>query len=417
MKKAQELINRMIDTNLKLEEKGVTPVSICLQAEAGIGKTSVVQQIAKDRGMQCIKLNLSQLEEVGDLIGYPQVEYECQVGKVVKDKEGKATIKVMPDTVWLNAKQMESSIPNIKYRQTGKTRMGYAKPSWAPEYDENGTIFLVDDFTRATSQLLNALMDLIWEHKYVSWSLPAKTTTVLTSNPDNGNYNVTAIDTAVSTRFLAYDVSFDIDSWMKWAEKRGVDGRCINFVAAYHESLFNTDDEGNSICNPRSFTMFSDAISDIKDWNSSDSLSLIKLIAKGCFKDEGDKFSNMFSAFIRSNMHQLVQPKDMLLGAWSTVKDTLEKTVYDGNTYRADIASLLERRFTNYVNVWLDGDGKTPIKTVQDRILNFIDNQKNGGKILFSKDLFYHMVKEITSDHKSQTNKLLFEPKIAKMIS
>ena len=352
------------------------------------------------------------------LIGFPQIEYECQIAKKVKDAEGNTKLHIMPGTVWMNAKQLDSTDKSIAIRQTGKTRMGYAKPGWVPEYNEHGNIILADDYVRANPQLLQACMDLILEQKYVSWTLPKKTTVILTNNPDDGTSNVNSLDEAQRTRFLNFDVAWDENAWMQWAEKAKVDGRCINFVASYSNELFNADEEGNRICNPRSFVMFADMISGVKDWDNAESLNFISTIAKGCFKDEGSKFSQMFAAFLRNKMHLLIQPKDMLLGGWDRVKSTLEAALYDSTgQYRPDIASLLERRFANYVGAWLESDEKTPIAKVKDRILEFMDNEEKGGKRLFTKDLYYHMLKSITSEHKTQTNKLLFEPKIAKALA
>lgn len=417
MGQVKNLINYTIDNNLKLEESGKTPIAISIEASAGIGKTSIVRQIAEERNMGFVKLNVGQLEEPGDIIGFPQVEYECQIGKLVTDSDGNKKIKLMPGTVWLNAKQVDSPEAGIKYRKTGKTRMGYAKPAWVPEYNANGTILYLDDYVRGNQQLLQACMDLILEQRYVSWSLPEKTTIVLSNNPDDGNYNVNSLDEAQRTRFLNFSVAWDESAWCKWAEKAGIDGRCINFVMTYAGELFNADGEGNRICNPRSFVMFANMISGIKDWDTSDSLNFISTIAKGCFKDDG-RFSSMFTTFIRNKMHLLIQPKDMLLGSWDRIKGLLESTLYDSNgAYRPDIASILERRFSNYVCAWLGSDEKTPISKVKDRILDFVDNENNGGKKLFSKDLFHHMLKIITSDHKNQTNKLMFEPKIAQLIA
>ncbi len=419
MTEVKDLLNYTIDNNKVLEdEMHITPIGIAFQADAGIGKTSVVKQVAEERNMGFTKINVAQMDEVGDIIGYPITEYECQIAKKVKDADGNVKAQILPNKVWLTGKQIDSYDKNTLIRQTGKTRMSYAKPAWVPEYNENGNILLLDDYTRGTKSITQALMDLIWEHKYISWTLPKHTTVVLTTNPDNGNYNVIGQDEAEQTRYLLYDVMFDLDAWARWAEKENVDGRCINFVLSYHEQLFNADADGNRICNPRSFVMFTNMIRSIKNWDTPESLSFINTISKGCFKDEGGKFSSMFNLFIRNKMHLLVQPKEMLLDGWNTAKDKLENTLYDSDgKYRPDIASLLERRFINYVNSWLDSPEKTPVSTITNRLIDFIDNEEKGGKMLFSKDLIYHMVKSITSDHKNQTNKLLFEPKIAMIIS
>ncbi len=418
MSEVKRLVNYTIDNNLKLQEDGKMPVAISLEAAAGIGKTSILEQVAKERGMTFSKISLHEMDEAGDLLGYPQKEYECQVAKSVKDKDGNVKMQIFPGTVWLNEKQLDSKDKGTAIRQTGKTRMGYAKPAWVPEYNENGTLCVLDDYVRANPQLLQSAMELVLTQRYTSWSLPKKTTICLTNNPDSGEYNVNSLDEAQKSRFLNFDVAFSRDAWAAWAEQENIDGRCINFVLSYSDELFNADDNGNRICNPRSFVMFANMISGIADWDDAENLSFISTISQGCFKDEGGRFSKMFTAFLRNKMHLLIQPKDMLLGGWDRVKTVLEEAMYDSNgQFRADISSLLERRFTNYVNVWLDSDDKTPIATVKDRILKFIENGEDGGKRLFSRDLFYHMIKNITASHKAQTNKLLFEPKIAQIIS
>lgn len=417
MGKVKDLLNYTIDNNLALEEKGKAPIAVSLEAPAGIGKTSVIEQVAKERGMQFVKLSLSQVEETGDIIGFPLKEYECQTACPVRQPDGTSKMQIAPGSVWLNEKQLDQPRKGVLYRQTGRTRMGYAKPAWVPEYNENGTLCLLDDYVRATPQILQACMELILTQKYISWSLPKKTTIILSNNPDSNEYNVSSLDEAQKTRFLNFEVAFDLDAWAEWAEKSGLDGRCINFVLNYSGELFNANADGDRICNPRSFCMFADMISGVKDWDDADNLNFISMLARGCFKDDKGKFAAMFASFIRNKMHLLIQPKEVLLGQWETVKDKLEKTLYDGDQYRPDIASIISRRFVNYVSMWLGSEEAHPIATVKNRILDFIDNPEKGGKTLFTKDLLYYIVKTITSSHKSQTGKLLFEPKIAAEIS
>lgn len=417
MDEVKNLVNYTIDNNLKLQEAGKMPIAISLEATAGIGKTSIIQQIAAERNMTLTKLNLAELDEPGDLIGFPAIEYECQVCVPVKDANGQVKAKVLPDTVWINAKQMENPPIGQKYRHTGKTRMGYAKPAWVPEYNDNGTIVLFDDYVRASQQLLQATMTLILNQSYISWSLPKKTTIVLTNNPDDGTSNVNSLDEAQRTRFMNFEIEWSKTAWSKWAEAYGMDNRCINFVMSFADEIFEADQAGNHICNPRSFSMFANMIAGIEDWDDVESLDFINTIAKGCFKDESGRFSKMFTTFLRNKMHLLISPKQMLLDDWTKVRPVLEQTMYDQNgLYRADLATLLERRFTNYVDVWLDSSEQTPISKVKERILDFV-NANNSGKKLFSPDLFHHMIKNITANHRNQTNKLLFEPEIAKLLS
>lgn len=183
------IFNYLLDNNKQLEEEGLSPIAVGLEGEAGLGKTSVIEQVADKRGMTYCKLSLSQLEEVGDLVGYPQKEVLLRR----KDKEGNIKSKWYPES-------MISKVPaNIQVTST--TRMSYAPPAWVPrEENPNGLILLLDDFSRANPLFMQATMELINTASYISWKLPKNTTVVLTSNPDDGSYSVSSLDTAQKTQ-------------------------------------------------------------------------------------------------------------------------------------------------------------------------------------------------------------------------
>ena len=69
-------------------------------------------------------------------------------------------------------------------------------------------------------------MSLIDRQSYVSWKLPKGWTIILSTNPDDGNYQVTSLDVAQATRFSTINLKFDIECWMRYAEELGVDTRC-----------------------------------------------------------------------------------------------------------------------------------------------------------------------------------------------
>lgn len=62
----KNIINYTIDNNEELAKNGKKRIAINIVGEKGIGKTSLLEQIAKERGMTYTKLNVSQLDEVGD---------------------------------------------------------------------------------------------------------------------------------------------------------------------------------------------------------------------------------------------------------------------------------------------------------------------------------------------------------------
>ena len=132
-----DVFNYLLDNNKQLQEKGLTPIAIGLEGAAGIGKTSLIQQVAEKRGMTLCKLNLAQLEEVGDLVGFPQKEVLLQW----KTKDGQTKTKWWPESL---LKQVPQNVI-----VTNHTRMGYATPAWLPrEENPNGCILALDDYTR-----------------------------------------------------------------------------------------------------------------------------------------------------------------------------------------------------------------------------------------------------------------------------
>ena len=158
------------------------------------------------------------------LIGLPIKEYEAQLFKPKKEEDGTVT-RVPAKVVW-GTEQVFKSMNPKSYQFTGNTRTGYAKPAWVPSYNEKGNLVVLDDYSRAVPIFLNAMMDLIKDQEYVSWKFPEKTFICLTTNPDNGVYNVSASDPAQQRRYFTFNMEFNLDDWSAWAEKAGIDGPC-----------------------------------------------------------------------------------------------------------------------------------------------------------------------------------------------
>lgn len=176
-------LDYLIDNNRRLVDGGDTPISVCLEGEAGLGKTAIVQQLAEAKGMTFVKINLAQLEEPAELVGFPYKEY-----KVIIDGNEQ----------WVPADMLKAM--NSGFTITKESRMSYAVPAWVPrDFNPNGTMLVLDDFSRANSLIIQAVMEIINTGSYVSWNLPKYTNIVLTSNPDNGAYTVTGLDDAVKS--------------------------------------------------------------------------------------------------------------------------------------------------------------------------------------------------------------------------
>lgn len=186
----KKILNYLIDNNRKLVDEGKYPLTVGCEGLAGVGKTSIIEQVAKERGMTYVKVSLSQCEEIGDISGFPLKQYKVQ------ELNENGTIK---EEKWVSHDLISTyfNLPCESYRITNETQMGYAAPSWVPrEENPNGILVTLDDFNRANSLIMNCIMELVCTGKYMTWELPKYTTLVLSSNPDNSDFNVTSLDSA-----------------------------------------------------------------------------------------------------------------------------------------------------------------------------------------------------------------------------
>ena len=381
---AEELkgfMRHIISNNKIIQEKGTTPVCVNVEGPAGVGKTSSIVQLAQEEGMDIVRLNLAELEDLSDLVGFPIKEFEII-------NEAKVS-KWVPETL------LPQYIAS-KYKPTGNKRMSYAAPEWINNKKEGG-ILILDDYTRADARFMQATMTLIETQTYYSWALPKNWHIILTTNPDDGNYNVTSLDGAQKTRFITVNFKFDVDVWARWAEKQGIDNRCINFMLL-HPELVKDD------TNPRSIMTFFNSISSIPEFK--DDLPLIQMIGEGSV---GVEFSTMFTSFINNRLDKLVTPKDILLhDNESYIIGELRNCVGRGNDYRADIASILTTRIINFTLNYAEKNSVT--KAVTERLIKLSTDPET-----LTYDLQFILVKKILAGNKQKFQGMLTNPEVIKM--
>lgn len=386
----KEFLRHIITNNQVIQAKGKNPVAVEVVGDSGIGKTSTVIQLAEELNLNFVKLNLAQIEEIGDLVGFPVVQYQIQERMTTSNPDEVRT----PRTAWVNEAAFQEYL-KAGFKDTGKTRMSYAAPEWIAGKDEGG-ILLLDDWNRADSRFIQAVMELVDRQTYISWKLPKNWHIILTSNPDNGDYMVNSIDSAQRTRFITANLKFDVDVWAKWAEQEGVDGRCINFLLMHPELVTQET-------NARSITTFFNSISSIE--NFEDQLPLIQMIGEGSV---GAEFATMFTMFINNRLDKIITPeKVMSTDDWSSVKGQLTTVIGKEESYRADIASVITRRLINY-NL-LNAEKNSITQKILERLSELMTDS------MFTNDLKYTMVREIINGNRTKFQKLLMNPDIVKM--
>lgn len=359
------IITHNIKNNRELQKSGKIPVSLEVIGDSGLGKTSSVLQLADELQLDFVKLNLAQIEELGDLIGFPIRQFE------VCKAEGEENVG---ECVWIDEHAVDE-YRHLGYSFTGNNRMSYCPPEWIASRSRGG-ILLLDDYNRADPRFMQATMELIDRQQYISWKLPQDWHIILTCNPDDGDYNVTSIDGAQKTRFISMNLKFDIDCWAKWAEAAGIDGRCINFLLMHPELVTKET-------NARSITTFFNSISSLDSFENN--LPLIQLFGEGSV---GQEFAHLFTMFINNKLDKLMSPHDILMGKNEAhVISTLKKSIGDKDTYRADIASTIGTRVVNYA-LWYANEN-TVDKELLGRIGALITED------IFTNDLKFNIVRSI----------------------
>ncbi len=376
----KDFLKHMVKNNQHIQNEGKVPVAVNIEGDAGLGKTSAIIQLGKELGMDVVKINLSQIEELGDLVGFPVKEFK------IANKEGKST--------WINESQMDAAMKK-GYKVIDK-RMSHAAPEWIQGKSEGGFLVL-DDYTRADHRFMQATMELIDRQEYISWSLPKNWHVILTTNPDNGDYQVTSLDDAQRTRFISTEVKFDASVWAKWAETVGIDGRCINFL------LMNPETVTKEV-NPRSITTFFNSISSIEKFE--DELPLINMIGDGSI---GAEPSALFAMFINNKLDKIISPEQILTNDdWNYVKGSLTGCIGKDDDFRADISSIITTRIINFAIVTAE-KGSVSQKMI-DRIIALATDCDS-----FTDDLRYYMIKEILNGNKAKFQKLMMNQKVVKM--
>ena len=379
---AEELkgfIKHMVTNNQHIQAQGKVPVAVNIEGDAGLGKTSTILQLGKELGMDVVKLNLSQIEELGDLVGFPVKEF------LVRNQEGKQR--------WITEAQVNGAL-KAGYTVADK-RMSHAAPEWIQGKGEGGFLIL-DDYTRADHRFMQATMEILDRQESVSWKLPKNWHVILTSNPDNGDYNVTSLDVAQKTRFISVEMKYDANVWAKWAETAGVDGRCINFMLMHPELVTQR-------VNPRAITTFFNAISSIPKFEEQ--LPLIQMIGEGSV---GADFSSMFTMFINNKLDKIISPEDILTKDEAYVKGAIVASVGQGDDFRADLSSVIATRVINYALTVADKGGVP--QAMIDRLAK-LTTEFDG----FTNDLRYYMVKEIVNGNKVKFAKLMQDTNVVKM--
>ncbi|MCK4875155.1 MAG: MoxR family ATPase [Sulfurimonas sp.] len=196
----------LIDTITSLVEQKVPTF---LWGAPGIGKSSIVRQIADDKGVGFIDLRLALMDPT-DLKGIP-----------FYDKESHTAL--------------------------------WAPPAFLPKEGE-GILFL-DELNAAPPSVQASAYQLILDRKVGEYELPDGWAIVAAGNREGDRGVTYRMPSPLANRFVHFEMEVDVEDWRLWAYSRGLDERVISYISYRSEHLFTFDAKSDvkSFATPRSW--------------------------------------------------------------------------------------------------------------------------------------------------------------------
>lgn len=251
---------------------GLPPkISVLLEANHGLGKSSVVAQVAAMMSERLCKpftlidFRLAQCE-VGDLIG---MQRSVPQGEVIQQ-------------VYTNGVRTEEvrKVINVTVHDLA---------SWFPtDPDSCGFLFL-DELPRAPRDVQNAVLELALDYRFHFRSLPVGWRVVSASNDNMDVYSGTQLDPALYDRFLKIKFKPTHPEWIEYAEKNNVHRAIIAYLMKDTMALGieAKPEPGKVTPTPRSWCKFSECLTFMAK-NGDDPMkdhTFLTLLAKGWIGD------------------------------------------------------------------------------------------------------------------------------------
>jgi len=177
----------------------------------GIGKSSIVKQIAEYKELEFLDLRLSLLDPT-DLKGIPFFNAKTQEG------------------VW-------------------------AKPSFLPSDSDSKGILFLDEINTAPPAVQASAYQLILDRKVGEYELPKGWSIIAAGNRENDRGVVYRMPPPLANRFVHFEMEVDFDDWKAWAYSAGIESAIIGYLAYDKSMLFTFDPTSNekAFATPRSW--------------------------------------------------------------------------------------------------------------------------------------------------------------------
>lgn len=362
---AKKVLIHHIEINRFNREQEVPQVATNFIGGAGIGKTSLVYQAAKELGgLKVFRLNVGECTDAAELLGVPYAEfYVPSIGK------------------WVHENQIHGH-PNYTEKRTA-----YAKPEWWPNTEEE-CILLIDDSWRSGISVQQALMTLVEARTLYNEKLPEKCTIVMTNNPTDGDvsYHVAQLDVAQMSRCSHFEVNFSVEEWVEWAKGAKVIEAGYNFVQTYPEMIEKEI--------PRNVERFFRLIANLE---AKSDAAMINNLGQGCFYTGDGKISSFpthYISFAQNQLTNIPSGKDLFEMKESLLIPKIKTACTDESRSQA-IMAIMADRILEYLKVEAGTDSAHFKKNTEKHIprLTWLLETQD----FFSADLIQNLVLKLVN--------------------
>ncbi len=165
--------------------------------------------------------------------------------------------------------QMEpSDLRGIPFKQDDKVE--WAVPAMLPDGDNHGPagILFLDEINAAAPSVSAAAYQLILDRRLGNYQVPPGWAIFAAGNRQGDRGVTYAMPAPLANRFSHYEVDLNLDDWVAWAHRNGIDERIIGFLRFRPELLFDYDPAHNPVAfpSPRSWEFAHRALQKFNDY-------------------------------------------------------------------------------------------------------------------------------------------------------
>lgn len=322
----------LVETIDSLVEKKVPTF---LWGAPGIGKSSIVRQIADEKNIGFIDLRLALMDPT-DLKGIP-----------FYDKESHTAL--------------------------------WAPPAFLPK--EGSGILFLDELNSAAPSVQASAYQLILDRKVGEYELPDGWAIVAAGNREGDRGVTYRMPSPLANRFVHFEMEVDVDDWRLWAYKRALDERVISYISYRSEHLFTFDakSDNKSFATPRSW----EYVNSILNSSVSDNL-LLDAVSGAVGKDVAVSFLSF--AKVMGRLPDIEQILSSGSGEYSDEVDVLY--ALSTGLISAYLKESSDEKLDNLLRYTLDLKSEFAVMIVQDL-------QRNGIRMEHS-DVFKEWVKKFS---------------------